>query len=765
MNSTNLSKSNVTKKNNYQQSNVIINVTEFDVIAHLESLGFSVKGKYIYKTSNNGRNKEVCGNFNSNSIYFYASSNIYPFEPGIAYPFNKVVSNNSIVTPEELQRISERRQKEKAKEQTKKVLTAEEYLLTTDDHHNFNLQLLLNSYHKNKVTDLIYVPTLWSNSNQVKGKYGKTYFPLFNAENELNTCQVIAYGSDLKRRRDQNIFYLSAKENIGLYRRNIFDYEKYSIIVESPKLAELGALLIPQLNWFATLGKERLSTLDLSFLDIKKTYLLPDSDGFNLWKEIAITRLNCNIVDVFQEELELKNLQDSKEYSDLADLIVPFLQNKLPNELILSLYRIYTSLVNLSLDDKELLEQVSPEVNSYSTELDFSEKKKKNERFVSCIPKDFTLNTQGANGKGGIYKQSSSGGHSFKTEYIEVFKEKFEVISASFDICKEYTEQEFIENLSKCFRVIRYLNPNDYLRLFDIIISHIHSNGNYNFNQRYIRETLIPELEEIDCLYIDDLIKIRQFSYLGGGNFNNYEFLEEVRKAKKLYDINAQLYAIKGIVEQGINEVKFIDKSQLGISKEAGNEYIFDLINRFNIASVGSNDKRIAEVVKTLVTFNITIYKHHYFFYHVEKSIRDVSKMTNINRVTLSNLLKFNRDIYTINEILEEINYLLDNPNSFNIEKVEYKGKKYNSVVPIFNKKSINIKDLAITSDEAFDYELDLSNSILNCDDQEAYERGTEFLVSWLKFNNDVAVIDISNNSNNYIFKIINEFEEVLTSA
>jgi hypothetical protein len=151
----------------------------------------------------------------------------------------------------------------------------------------------------------------------------------------------------------------------------------------------------------------------------------------------------------------------------------------------------------------------------------------------------------------------------------------------------------------------------------------------------------------------------------------------------------------------------------------------------------------------------------------VEKSINDIFKLTGISRRTLSNLLKFNRDVYTIKEILSEINFLLDNPHSFSIEKVEYKGKRFNSVVPIL-KKSINIKDISISSSEAFDYELELKDSILNCDEEQAYERGLVFLNSWLKFNKistfeSVEIIKTSERG--YIINIRNSFEELLASA
>ena len=69
--------------------------------------------------------------------------------------------------------------------------------------------------------------------------------------------------------------------------------------------------------------------------------------------------------------------------------------------------------------------------------------------------------------------------------------------------------------------------------------------------------------------------------------------------------------------------------------------------------------------------------------------------------------------------------------------EVEYevKGKIYNSVLPLF-KAAAELKHIELK--DAFDCELDLSNSILHCDIEEAYNRGMDFYISWYLFNNNV---------------------------
>jgi len=705
-------------------------IQENQIISILEGYNFEVKGKYIYKRSQSNK-IEVCGNFNEASIYFHASNNIFPFESGTSYSFHKLAKgfNTSLVSNYELEQIAKKRNQEKLQEKPKKTINFDEYLATTNENHNFNLQLLLNSYHNNSINNLISVPKVWSNENNVRGRWNKTYFPLLNENEKFITAQIIDYKSNLKRNRDTNIYFLASNGNIGLYRRNLYDETLKTIIVESPKLAELGALILPKFNWFATIGKEKLNTLDLSFLSPGTTYILPDYDAFDEWANVAVNKWNFNVLDIFQKEIENFAIDIQKEYSDFADLILHYLQCKNDSRINKSFYKIYGSLINLQLEDENLLIQNSPQIDAYDIKLGFGEKKRKNIRFVSSIPKDFCENTKG------IYKQSAEGGYSIKTEYFEVFTNDFELISASFDICKEQTEEQFILNLEKSFRVLRYLNEKSYLELFDIVLAHVQTKGNYLFNQSYIRNVLIAQWEEIDALNVDELIKKRNFNYLGGANFNNYEFLAELRKAKKLYKINSELHAIREIVKSGIENIKFIEKKELGLKKEVGNEYIFNLINRFNIASIGSIDKRICEVVKTLVMFNITISKGYYYFYKEKISINEVCKITSINRVTLGNLLKFKRNEQVIENILIEIDFLIDNYNSFDFNRIEVKGKIYNSVLPLFK---IDAELKRIELNDAFDCELDLNNSILHCDIDEAYNRGMDFYISWYLFNNNV---------------------------
>jgi hypothetical protein len=715
---------------------------EFQIISILESYGFTVKGKYIYKKTN--RKLEVCGNFNESSIYFHASNNIYPFEPSKLYSFSSLAKgfNTSIVDLAELERISAKRKAEKQNEKPKKIISFQEYLSTTNENHNFNLQKVIDKFHLVYKNSLVTIPLVWENDNNVRSKYGNTYFPILNEKNELITSQIIPYNSDLKRDRSKNIYYTASAGVIGLYRRNLYNQKLKTIIVESPKLAELGALILPRFNWFATNGKERLKTIDLSFLDAENTFILPDTDAFIEWKDIALIN-NFNVIDIFQlAAAELPN-EIQHKYSDFADFITDYLNGNTETEGVF--YFIYDALLNLNIYD----DVASVELDNYSSEFGFSEKKKTNSIFISSIPKHFSAETKG------IYKKCSASGFNIQTKYFKIYDQSFESISASFNINEDQKEDQFINNLSKCFRVIRYLNKDAYLSKFEYILNHIQANGNYHFNRRYIYDILINSWNEIDDLHIDDLIKIRNYKYIGSQNIDIQIFLDELRKAKKIFKINTQLNQLKKLIEVGKNkDFHFIDKKSLGVTRLAGNEYISSLVDRYNIATIGSTNSSILKFVQKNVLFINSIYREHT---KRDKTIKlnifKLSNELNVSRKVLKKVLEVERNDTEITILLNEINYYLDYNQEFEVKKTIIKNRVYNSVFPIpmySQKKELSWSDAFvinnITRVEVININnewkvkelppIEFENSSLNCDLEQAIKGDYKFITSWYLFQN-----------------------------
>jgi hypothetical protein len=275
---------------------------------------------------------------------------------------------------------------------------------------------------------------------------------------------------------------------------------------------------------------------------------------------------------------------------------------------------------------------------------------------------------------------------------------------------------------------------------------------------------LLEQWEQIEPTYIEDLIKVRNYNYLGKGNFNNYEFLEELRKAKKLYTIHSQLSAIQETVKKGINKPMYIDKTKLGLSRKSGSEYINSLIDRFNIASIGGKTKPYAAafnkvVQKNVTTITTTIKGYDFLYKPGNITIYSLSRELIINRKTLNFINSFKRDPAAIQLIYDEIDFLINNPLQFDINKIEVKGKIFNSVSPIlptnYNSKEItDFQDIAapekpkVNIYDAFLIDptpeatqkgfkaVTMEQSILKCSFEIAKQSGADFYLSWFLFNN-----------------------------
>lgn len=732
---TNVKKTVFKAKNVNDQVDVNVNVNtyvndvnESQIVSLLESYGLEVKGKYIYKKSQRNRG-EVAGNFNSNSIYFHASQGIHPFEPNKTYFFNQLAKEFSGT----IETFPKGKQHVKKAIIERKGISFDEYLKTVNQDHNFNLQKVIDQFHSKHFNSLIPVPSRWENDNFINGKDGQTYFPVIDQYERFITAQVIPYKFNLKRNKDRNIWYLKANDKIGIYRRSLYDETKQSIIVESPKLAELGALLFNKFNWFATIGKQNFERKDFSFLDPQRTYILPDFDGFDEWQEIAVSKWDFKVIDIFQNKVA--GINESERYSDLADFITEYLQGDFSN--LKTFYDIYSSLTYLSLEDDFLINISNPVKKVSESMFDF--KKKLNFKYFNAIPLDFC--DTGAN-----YKQSAESTDFKQDKYFRLYGDKFEIISASFDCRKikdfkgkKYTETDFYKELENSFRVVRYLNKDHYPLLFKMILDNIQENGNYLFNQGYVLNTLVPQWEKIDPLCIEDLIKIRDWNYTGGGDFDNYAFLKELRISKRKYKDLERLKTIKYGIENGY---QFISREAVGITRNSGHNYILDLIKRYNLASIGGFSETYFKHYESY--FNLaqknahTIYNELYSMHKkVRRSdLRAYSKDLNISTAPLKTLISFKKNKEAIRLILEEITDLIDNIFLIQYDSEVINGKHYLSLVPgeLTVKEFIPYSQLANEFKNSLDSNF-LTGSVLYCEIEEAISKGEVFLSDWCKFN------------------------------
>ena len=87
------------------------------------------------------------------------------------------------------------------------------------------------------------------------------------------------------------------------------------------------------------------------------------------------------------------------------------------------------------------------------------------------------------------------------------------------------------------------------------------------------------------------------------------------------YKTWSNLHAIKEAVKTSLNDFKFIDKKELSINTDRNNIYIYNLIDKFNIASIGTSNLRTAKV-----------------FLNVKNKIVPESVQTNSSYISLHNL-------------------------------------------------------------------------------------------------------------------------------
>jgi hypothetical protein len=114
-----------------------------------------------------------------------------------------------------------------------------------------------------------------------------------------------------------------------------------------------------------------------------------------------------------------------------------------------------------------------------------------------------------------------------------------------------------------------------------------------------------------------------------------------------------------------------------------------------------------------------------------------------------------------INTIIE---YYLSNPNDISIERI--KSGKTTRLVTKNNISLVQMRETleqqkisqGLTTKEAFNYPLDLTDSILNVPQEDAMQENAQFLYSWILFNypevSEVDKIEIYKNPMEYLLQV-----------
>ena len=699
------------------------------VIQKLQSCGFHVKGKHVYKkaATNSRTEKAATINENKQNVWFFADNNISPFAPGLN-SFKDILGTEYTYTPY-------------VKTETKKVkelkFTLEQYQNTTKQRNHFST--FLNQHFQKEITTPY-------NIRGVKSDYLKdgTLFPYIDINNDFVSAKIISYNSVTGKRikNHENWFHsyntILKELNVQKQSKSISCFygehllngnNKPVVIFEAEKTATIYAEYFKDIVFLATGGASNLKNKDWSFIQNRDVYLFPDN-GVSTWFDIAEKR-NWYIDTIIKNK--------GSKGSDAADYI--------GTEIGAEIFALLNDIEHQSIETK---------LNA----LNFSKKEKTTNQYCSTINKKPNLV---------YYKELEKVTEKFKGEHFNITDKEFKCYSASFNIngydyrnnC--YPNAETLTyRLEKCFRILKALNPDkDVTKHFYKVLNNVYNYGNFNFNKDYVLNVLVKEWNT-GTNDITEYKKTRNWRK-NSTSIKTNEFqklLYNDKKAAKTFDLLQRL-------EPMLNENIYIKKEDIGLKSRQSNEFIDNLRIAFNEKVLGCktiniyNSKRlISEYLqanekheyslnntKPFHKFH-TIYRDTYI--RCKKSgtvnninITDVQNNTLISRQIIRDFISFRTNTRTLKGLKTIAAYYLQKPNELTFKRV--KTKNTTRIVPVNKltlkemlqglKETTRVPVPEVTPEVAFDYPLDFTNSILNVDIEIALLKGSDFLYNWILFN------------------------------
>ena len=703
------------------------------IIDKLTSCGFKVSNSgIIYKQSAKHNTKEKAGVLNDFSVYFYAQ-NVAPFNAG-TNTFKEILGKQYVYTP--VYNI----EKSKSADHTPDTcrFSFEQYKKTTKAKNHFTTYLKNQNKEVSSIYDIRGIKTGYLEN--------ATLFPYINYHNEFQTAKIVKYNSKTgKRIKDtySNSWfhaYKPIKEQLeisGKITKKITCFfgehllagnDKPVVIVEAEKTAVILSLIFKDIVFLATGGLNKLKTLDYSFLLTRKVFLYPDNNAKE-WFEIGKKR-NWYVSEI----LENKGTQGS----DAAD----YLDTEIGNDIAAELCNI---------EYNEIQNKVSG--------FNFSYKQKAKKGYCSTIYKNFDLN----------YYIDNSKSENFKGNHFRIYHENFNVLTAGIDVNKwnfdsgkliKPNADILLERLERCFRILKKLNADkDVLSTFKKVLIHLLENSNYLFNIDYVLENLVPRWSN-DSNDISEYIKTRNWRAISG-NIKENEFVTLLNNDRKSYQTNQLLLKLQPLLK----EQKYIKANDVGLTSKQSNEFVYNLIRDFNTKVLGC---------KTINNYNKKIKVNQYFDFVMSISNQlDNSKMfkkfcttynsiyidckksgtnleipsiqtiydnTLIDKHTIREYLNFKPTGNALSNIETVVDYYIANPNDIEFIRAD---KRIQPVSKISLKdmreklKSTSTQMKTETTADAFNYELDLSDSVLNVEQSIAMQKSDAFLYSWILYHND----------------------------
>ena len=733
------------------------------IIDRLTSCGFEVKPNgQIFQRSSNTRKLKKKGQLNSdkNNVFFF-SPNVHPFKEG-TNTFKEILGNDFVYTPNVFLGKSphgDHTQKEQV------VFTFEDYIKSTQAKNNFSRYLFNQAPNLSNLYDI----------RGIKTGYLKdaVLFPYIDYNNDFITAKIVQYNSITgKRNKDlhANNFhsYKPIKNQLG------FDIEKkiekpYTcffgehlvpnnnkpvVIVEAEKTAIILSMLFEDIVFIATGGAANLKNKDYSFLLNRDVYLYPDS-GVKSWAEIGKKR-NWFVSEILEAP-------EVKEGDDVVDYIEHDLWLEIEAEL--------NKIANRSIEA--------------SNEFNFSYKEKQTDKFCTTITKELGLTYYTE----AIDDEREKYGY-FVGRHFKLSNKQFHCITANVNVNRydfvddkkvKPTEKVLIKRLEQTFRVLKKLNPEENIcNHFEKILNHVLENGNYLFNKNFVLKDLMPMWDN-DTNVVSQYIKTRDWVKLSNTITNEVDFQKYLWRDRKRYDTYLMLKELDALLKQNT----FIQLSDVGLSSKRTNSFIANLIETYNETVLGCNTinnflskVKISQYLQHVEAYTnhyenpkkiqnfATLYKRTYIVW--QKNV-PTFKMPNQNIVETHTLVSkriireyfnFKPKRNALNNLQTIVEYYIANPNDIEVEKIENRLQAKNNISLLKMKQTLKEQNApsGITCKDAFDYPLDLTDSILNISQEDAMQENAQFLYSWILFNypevTEVEKIEIYKNPINYLLQV-----------
>ena len=728
------------------------------IIERLTSCGFKVTNSgIIYKQSATNKSKEKAGQLNDRSVYFYAQ-NVAPFKHG-TNTFRDILGSNFTLggVGSELHVVKT------TTTQIQHNFTFEDYIKTTKKKNQFGIYL--NSQAEN-LTSLYDI-------RGVKNGYleDATLLPYIDYNNNFITAKIVKYNTKTGKRNKAQYSnswfhaYKPIKKELGITDKiqkkiNCFFGEnlvannnKPVVIVEAEKTAIILSMLFENIVFIASGGLGKLKTLDYKFLLNRDVSLYPDN-GASEWHEIGKKR-NWFVSEI----LEAKGTKGS----DAAD----YLEH------------------DLWLEIKAELNKIANRSIEASNEFNFSYKEKQTDKFCTTITKELGLTyyTEAND------KEREKYGY-FVGRHFKLSNKEFHCITANVNVNRydfvegkkvKPTEKVLIKRLEQTFRVLKKLNPEENIcNHFEKILNHVLENGNYLFNKNFVLKDLMPMWDN-DTNVVSQYIKTRDWVKLSNTITNEVDFQKYLWRDRKRYDT----YLMLKDLEVLINQNTFIQLSDVGLNSKRANSFIANLIETYNEKVLGCSvinnflsKVKISQYLQHVEVYTnhyenhkqpdnfATLYKRTYIVWQKNRftfkmpNQQDVINNTKVHKSIVSEYYNFKPKRNALKNLQTIIEYYIANPINLEVDIVVDRLQAKNNISLLKMKQTLKEQNApsGITCKDAFDYPLDLTDSILNISQEDAMQKDSVFLYSWILFNypevTEVEKIEIYKNPINYLLQV-----------